>query len=156
MFNPDWLVDAISTVVSNITVKEGPKTTQGTCYHGNSNYIGQPRQPQIVCGPDGRVKTTVTCHYSKDKGLVKDNCACLNNKTACDIQILELAMSTKQNKGRSTGPHVPKNRLLRFWTSLEEIRTVVQTKLTEVPIPVLMSYYGHYPPKTSLHKSSMI
>ena len=32
IFNPDQLVEAISKVVSNITMRQGPKTLQGTQY----------------------------------------------------------------------------------------------------------------------------
>ena len=45
MFNPDWLVEAMMKEVTNMTVKGSPKTSQGTQYHGNSNYIDRLRQP---------------------------------------------------------------------------------------------------------------
>ena len=47
------MVDVISKVVSNITVKEGPKTTQGTQYLSNSNYVGRSRQSQMAYSADG-------------------------------------------------------------------------------------------------------
>ena len=82
MFNPDWLVEAMTKAVSNMTMKESPKTSQGPQYKGNSNYVGRPRQPKLAHGADGRLKPNVSCHYCKDKGHSKDNCVCLNNKIA--------------------------------------------------------------------------
>ena len=62
----------------------------------------------MAFGANQKLKSTVTCHYCKDNVHVKDNCVYLNNKFALDIQIQEQATDAKQNKGRSTGPHVPK------------------------------------------------
>ena len=47
MFNPDQLVEAMTKVVSNMTMKESPKTSQDTQYHGNFNFIGRTRQPLL-------------------------------------------------------------------------------------------------------------
>ena len=45
MFNPDQLVQALTNVVSNMTVKGRPKTSQCTQYKGTFNYVGRQRQP---------------------------------------------------------------------------------------------------------------
>ena len=57
MFNLDQLVDGILKVISNITVKECPKTSQGTQYHGNSNYVGKLGQPCMAHGANGALKS---------------------------------------------------------------------------------------------------
>ena len=75
MFNQ--LAEAITKVVSSMTMKENPKTSQGTQYKGNSNYVGRLKQPQLAHGADGTLKSNVSCHYCKDKGNTKDNCICL-------------------------------------------------------------------------------
>ena len=87
MFNPHWLVEAISKVVGNITMKEGPKPPQGTQYQGNSNYVRRLGQPQLAHGANGTLELTVTCHYCRDRGHIKDNCVCLCNKIAHDMQL---------------------------------------------------------------------
>ena len=46
-----------------------------------------------------------------------------------DIQLQEQLAAAKLVHKKGTGPHVPKNRI--SWTSLEEIRSVVQTDLTK-------------------------
>ena len=109
MFNTDWLVETMTKAISNMTRKENPKTSQGTQYHGNSNYVGRLRQPQFACCAEGTPKPNVSCHSCKDKGHTKDNCVHLNNEIACDFQLQEQAMAAKQVKGKGTGPHVPKN-----------------------------------------------
>ena len=43
MFNPDQLVEAMTKVVSTMTMKEHPKTSQGTHYKGASSYVGKQR-----------------------------------------------------------------------------------------------------------------
>ena len=45
LFNPDKMVEAMTKVVSAMTVKECPKTSQGAQYEGASNYVGRQRQP---------------------------------------------------------------------------------------------------------------
>ena len=41
MFNPDQLVEAMTKVVSTMTMKEHPKTSQDTQYKGASSYVGR-------------------------------------------------------------------------------------------------------------------
>ena len=43
MFNPDCLVEAMMKAASKMTMREITKTSWGTQYHGNSNYIGRLR-----------------------------------------------------------------------------------------------------------------
>ena len=42
MLNPDQLVEAITKAISNMTIKESPKTSQGPQHKGTSNYVGRP------------------------------------------------------------------------------------------------------------------
>ena len=67
MFNQDQLVEAISKVVNNISMKEGAKTWQGTQYQGNSDYVGRLRQPKLANGADRTLEPSVTCYYCKAK-----------------------------------------------------------------------------------------
>ena len=111
MFNPNWLVKAMTKVVSNnMTMKESPKTSQGTQYKGAFNYVSRLRQPELACGANGKLKPNVSCHYCKDRGHIKDNCVCLNNKISGDIQLQEQVMAAKQVNSKGAGPHIPKNR----------------------------------------------
>ena len=41
MFNPQKMVEAMTKVVSAMTMKEHPKTSQDTQYKGDSNYVGR-------------------------------------------------------------------------------------------------------------------
>ena len=76
----DWLVGAMTKVISNKTMKDMAKTSQGTQYKGPSNYISRLRQSQLACGANGTFESNVFCHYCKDMGQTKDNCFCLNYK----------------------------------------------------------------------------
>ena len=148
MFDPDWMVNVLSKVVRNMSIKEGFKNNQVTQYQGNSSYIGRLRWPQYAHGADGTLKTVVTCYYYQGKDHMKDNCICLNRKIVYDLQRQESAMAAKSSKGNHNKPHIPKNqRLLRLKTSLEAIQLVVQSGLMKIPIQVLMSYYCHYEPE---------
>ena len=40
-FNQEKMVEALTKVVGAMTVKEHPKTSQGTQYKGTSNYVGR-------------------------------------------------------------------------------------------------------------------
>ena len=71
MSNPDQLVEAMTKVVSTMTVKECPKTSQGTQYKGASNYMGRQWQPQLAHGADGILEPNISCHYCKDRGHTK-------------------------------------------------------------------------------------
>ena len=74
MFNPDQLVEAMTKVVSMMTVKECPKTSHSTQYKGASSYAGRQRQPQLAHGANGMLDPNITCHYCKDTDCTKDNC----------------------------------------------------------------------------------
>ena len=53
MFNPDWLVEAMTKEVGTMTLKEHPNALQDTQYESSSNYVGKQRHPQLACGADG-------------------------------------------------------------------------------------------------------
>ena len=48
----------MTKVVSMMTMKEHPKTYQGTQYKGDSSYVGRQRQPQLACGANGMLDPT--------------------------------------------------------------------------------------------------
>ena len=60
-FNPDQLVEAMTKVVSMMTMKEHPKTSQGTQYNDASSYNGRQRQPQLACGANGMLDPNISC-----------------------------------------------------------------------------------------------
>ena len=99
MFKPDWLVEAMTKVVSNMTMKESPKTSQGTQYKGTSNYVGKLRQPQLAYGANGTLEPNVCCHDCKGKGHTKDNYVHLNNKIEHEHKLQEQVMFAKASKG---------------------------------------------------------
>ena len=108
LFNPGKMVDAMTKVVSAMTMKECPKTSQGTQYKGASNYIGRQWQPQLACGADGMLEPNTTYYYCKDAGHMKDNCVWLNNKIACELQIQQQVTATKATSKKINGTHGPK------------------------------------------------
>ena len=74
MFNPDQLVEAMTKVVSMMTMRESLKISQGTQYKSTSNYVGRQRQPQLACGADGILEPNVAFHNCKYTWHTKDNC----------------------------------------------------------------------------------
>ena len=101
------MVEAMTKVVSAMTVKESLKTSQDTQYKGVSNYVGRQQQPQLACGANGTLEPNTTCYYYKDTRH-KDNCAWLNNKIVCELQIQEQVTAAKVVSKRSTKTHFPK------------------------------------------------
>ena len=83
LFSPDKMVEAMTKVVSAMTVQSCPSSSsKGTQYQGASSFIGRPRPPQLACGANGTLLPSVTCNYCKDTRHFKDNCVQLNNKIA--------------------------------------------------------------------------
>ena len=80
LFNPDQLVEAMTRVVSTMTMKECPMTSQDTQYKGASSYVGMQQQPQLAHGANGMLQPNITCHYFKDTRHMTDNWVQLNNK----------------------------------------------------------------------------
>ena len=78
------MVEAITKVVSAMTMQSCLTSSRGTQYQGASSYIGRPRQPQLAHGPDRTLQPSVTCFYCKDTRHIKDNCVWLNNKIVCE------------------------------------------------------------------------
>ena len=85
LFSPEKMVEAMSKVVSAMTMQGHPKTSKGTQYQGASNYEGRLRQPQLAHGADGTLQPSVTYFYCKDTRHIKDNCVWLNNKMAQEL-----------------------------------------------------------------------
>ena len=86
LFSPDKMVEAMTKVVSSMTMQSHPtSTSKGTQYQVASSFIGRPRPPQLACGANGTLLPSVTCNYCKDTGHFKDNCVQLNNKIACEL-----------------------------------------------------------------------
>ena len=108
LFSPEKMIEAMTKVVSAMTVQGCPKTSKGTQYQGASNYIGREQQPQFACGANGMLQPGVTCFYCKDTGHIKNNCVQLNNKIMQELQALEQATAKKVKIKLSTRPHVPK------------------------------------------------
>ena len=83
LFSPDKMVEAMTKVVSAMTVQSHPSSSsKGTQYQGASSFISRPRPPQLACGANGTLLPSVTCNYCKDTRHIKDNCVQLNNKIA--------------------------------------------------------------------------
>ena len=80
LFSTEKLVEAMTKVVSAMTMQGIPRTSKGTQYQGASNYIGRERQPQLACGADGMLQPGVTCFYCKDTRHIKNTCVQLNKK----------------------------------------------------------------------------
>ena len=85
LFSPEKMVEAMTKVVSAMTMQSHQTLSRGTQYQGASSYIGRPRQPQLAYGADGTLQPSVTCFYCKDTRHVKDNCVQLNNKIAHEL-----------------------------------------------------------------------
>ena len=86
LFSPDKMVEAMTKVVSSMTVHSHPtSTSKGTQYQGASSFIGRPRPPQLACGANGTLLPSITCNYCKDTGHFKDNCVRLNTKIAHEL-----------------------------------------------------------------------
>ena len=85
LFSLEKMVQAMSKVVSAMTVQGCPKTSKGTQYEGASNYVGRLRQPQLACGADGTLQLDITCFYYKETRHVKNNCAWLNSKIVQEL-----------------------------------------------------------------------
>ena len=84
LFSPEKMVEALTKVVSAMTMQSHPTLTssKGTQYQGASSFIGRPRPPQLAHCVNGMLLPSVTCNYCKDTGHFKDNCVWLNNKIA--------------------------------------------------------------------------
>ena len=86
LFSPDRMVEAMTKVVSAMTMQRCPSSSsKGTQHQGASNFIGRPRPPQLACGANETLLPSMTCNYCKDTGHFKDNCVQLNNKIACEL-----------------------------------------------------------------------
>ena len=86
LFSPDKMVEAMTKVVSSMTMQIYPtSTSKGTQYQGASSFIGRPRPPQLAHGANGTLLPSVTCNYCKDTRHFKDNCVQLNNKIAREL-----------------------------------------------------------------------
>ena len=68
LFSPEKMVEAMTKVVSAMTMQSHPTSTssKGTQYQGASIFIGRPRPPQLAHGADGTLLPSVTCNYCKD------------------------------------------------------------------------------------------
>ena len=84
LFSPEKMVEAMTKVVSAMTMQSHPTSTssKGAQYRGAQSFIGRPRPPQLAHGADGTLLPSVTCNYCKDTRHFKDNCVQLNNKIA--------------------------------------------------------------------------
>ena len=82
LFRPEKIVEAMTKVVSAMTVQSCPTSTssKGMQYQGALSFIGRPRPPQLAHGADGALLPSVTCNYCKDTRHFKENCVWLNNK----------------------------------------------------------------------------
>ena len=107
LFSPGKMVEAMSKVVSAMTMQGHLKSTKGTQYQGASNYVGRPRQPQLACGANGTLQPSITCFYCKDTGHIKDNCVQLNNKITHELA-QEQVIGKKATYKPGTSPQVPK------------------------------------------------
>ena len=109
LFSPDKMVEAMTKVVSSITVQSCPtSTSKGTQYQGASSFIGRPNPPQLAHGANGTLLPSVTCNYCKDTRHFKDNCVQLNNKIACELAQEQVTMQKASVKpGSKTS--LPKN-----------------------------------------------
>ena len=103
------MVEAMSKVVSAMTVQSHLTSSRGTQYQGASSYIGREWQPQLACGANGMLQPSVTCFYCKDTGHIKNNCVQLNNKIACELQAQKkVTVTGKTTIKPGTTPQVPK------------------------------------------------
>ena len=103
LFSPDKMVEAMTKVVSSMTVQSCPtSTSKGTQYTGASSFIGRPRPPQLACGANGTLLPSITCNYCKDTGHFKDNCVQLNNKLARELAQEQATQKAGAKKGSTT------------------------------------------------------
>ena len=61
LFSPEKMIEAMTKVVSAMTMQDHQKTSRGMQYQGVSNYIGREQQPQLAHGADGMLQPGVTC-----------------------------------------------------------------------------------------------
>ena len=97
------MVEAMTKVVSDMTVKECPKTSWGIQYKGVSNYVGRQQQPPLAHGADGTLELNTICYYCKDTRHMKDNCNWLNNKIVHKLQAQEQVTANKAQSQRVLG-----------------------------------------------------
>ena len=103
LFSPDKMVEAMTKVVSPMTVQSHPSSSsKATQYQGASNFIGRPRPPQLACGADGTLLPSVTCNYYKDTRHFKDNCVQLNNKIARELAQEQVMQKASVKTGSKT------------------------------------------------------
>ena len=102
LFRPEKMVEAMTKVVSAITVQSGPSSSsKGTQYQGALSFIGRPRPPQLAHGADGTLLPSMTCNYYT--GHFKDNCVWLNNKIAHELaqeQVMQKASTKPGSKAQ--------------------------------------------------------
>ena len=108
VFSPEKLLEAMTKVVSAMTVQDHPTSSRGTQYQEASSYIGRPMQPQLACGANGTLQPSVTCFYCKDTGHIKDNCVQLNNKITHELAQEKVTVTGKVTIKPGTTPQVPK------------------------------------------------
>ena len=108
LFSPEKMIEAMSKVVSAMTVQGHPKSSKGTQYQGASNYIGREQQPQLAHGADGTLQPSVTWFYCKDTGHIKNNCVWLNNKITHELAQEQVTVVKKAILKPGTSPQVPK------------------------------------------------
>ena len=101
LFSPEKMVEAMTKVVSAMTVQSCPTSTssRGTQYQGASSFIGRPRPPQLAHGANGTLLPSVTCNYCKDTGHFKDNCVWLNNKIVQELAQEQAAQKASTKPG---------------------------------------------------------
>ena len=103
LFSPDKMVEAMTKVVSSMTVQSHlTSTSKGTQYQGASSFIGRPRPPQLACGVNGTLLPSMTCNYCKDTGHFKDNCVWLNNKIAHELAQEQVTQKASAKTGSKT------------------------------------------------------
>ena len=87
LFSPEKMVEAMTKVVSAMTVQSCPTSTasKGSQYQGASSFIARPRPPQLAHGADEMLLPSVTCNYFRDIKHCKDNCVWLNNKIVQEL-----------------------------------------------------------------------
>ena len=109
LFSPEKMVEAMTNVVSAMTMQSHPTSARGTQYQRASSYIGRPRQPQLAHGANRTLQPSVTCFYCKDTRHVKDNCVQLNNKIVHKLAQEQVTTSGKATTTKpGTTPQVPK------------------------------------------------
>ena len=103
LFSPDKVVEAMTKAVGAMTMQSHPpSTSKGIQYQGASSFIGRPRPPQLACGADGTLLSSMTCNYCKDTGHPKDNCVQLNNKIARELAQEQVMQKASVKKSSTT------------------------------------------------------